>query len=109
MLFRSYVFSALGFYPVCPGADQYALGTPLFGKTVVHLENGKDITLTAKDVCSGPYIKSMKVNGKTWTHNYVDFNDLMNGADIEFVLSAIPEYGRGTAEEDKPYSYSTTL
>lgn len=103
-----YVFSALGFYPVCPGADQYALGTPLFGKATIHLENGKDITITAENTCCGPYIQDMKVNGKTWTHNYVDFNDLMNGADIEVTLGAEPDFKRGTAPEDKPYSYSTS-
>ena len=102
-----YVFSALGFYPVCPGADQYALGTPLFGKAVVHLENGNDLVITAENTCSGPYIQDMKINGKTWNHNYVNFEDLMNGADIRIILGAEPDMKRGTAEEDKPYSYST--
>ena len=102
-----YVFSSLGFYPVCPASDQYALGTPLFGKTVVHLENGKDVTIKAKNTDEGPYIKSMKINGKTWNHNYINYEDLMNGADIEFTLSAEPNCKRGTSAEDKPYSYST--
>lgn len=101
-----YVFSALGFYPVCPGADQYVLGTPLFGKTVLHLENGKDLTITADGVCEGPYIQKMKINGKKWDHNYINFSDLAKGADVEFTLGAEPEYSRGTAAEDKPYSYS---
>ena len=102
-----YVFSSLGFYPVCPGADQYALGTPLFDKAVIHLENGKDITITAENADSGPYIQNMKMNGKTWSHNYIRFDDLMNGADIEITLGSEPDLKRGTAEEDKPYSYST--
>ena len=102
-----YVFSSLGFYPVCPGVDQYALGTPLFDEAVVHLENGNDITITAENAGSGPYIQDMKVNGKTWSHNYVRFDDLMNGADIEITLGSEPNLKRGTAEEDKPYSYST--
>ena len=102
-----YVFSSLGFYPVCPGADQYALGTPLFDKAVIHLENGNDITITAENADSGPYIQNMKMNGKTWSHNYIRFDDLMNGADIEITLGSEPDLKRGTAEEDKPYSYST--
>lgn len=102
-----YVFSSLGFYPVCPGVDQYALGTPLFGNAVIHLENGNDITITAENAGSGPYVQDMKINGKTWSHNYVRFDDLMNGADIEVTLGAEPNLKRGTAEEDKPYSYST--
>ena len=102
-----YVFSSLGFYPVCPGADQYALGTPLFDKAVIHLENGNDITITAENADSGPYIQNMKMNGKTWAHNYIRFDDLMNGADIEITLGSEPDLKRGTAEEDKPYSYST--
>ena len=102
-----YVFSSLGFYPVCPGADQYALGTPLFDKAVIHLENGNDITITAENADSGPYIQNMKMNGKTWSHNYIRFDDLMNGADIEITLGSEPDIKRGTAEEDKPYSYST--
>ena len=102
-----YVFSSLGFYPVCPGADQYALGTPLFDKAVIHLENGNDITIIAENADSGPYIQNMKMNGKTWSHNYIRFDDLMNGADIEITLGSEPDLKRGTAEEDKPYSYST--
>jgi putative alpha-1,2-mannosidase len=49
----------------------------------------------------------MKINGKTWSHNYIRFDDLMNGADIEITLGSEPNLKRGTAEEDKPYSYST--
>lgn len=103
-----YVFSALGFYPVCPGADQYALGTPLFGKAVIHLENGKDVVITADGAGSGPYIQDMKINGRKWNHNYVNFNDLVSGAKIEVKLSDEPDLKRGTAPEDKPYSYSTS-
>ena len=103
-----YVFSALGFYPVCPGSDQYALGTPLFEKAVVHLENGKDVTISATGTESGPYIQNMKINGKTWNHNYVNYYDLLDGADISVTLGAEPNFERGTAVEDKPYSYSTS-
>ena len=103
-----YVFSALGFYPVCPGADQYALGTPLFGKAVIHLENGKDISITADGAGTGPYIQKMKINGKNWEHNYIRFDDLMDGAKIKVILSDEPDTQRGTKPEDKPYSYSTS-
>ncbi len=103
-----YVFSALGFYPVCPGTDQYALGTPLFEKAVIHLENGNDVTITAKGTDCGPYVQEMKINGTPWNHNYLNFSDLLNGAQLNFILGCGPCLERGTKVEDKPYSYSTS-
>ena len=101
-----YVFSSLGFYPVCPASDHYALGTPLFAKAVVHLENGNDLVITADGTDKGPYVQDMKLNGKTWSHNYLSHEGLMKGGKIEFTLDGEPNCSRGTAEEDKPYSYS---
>ncbi|MBQ2090650.1 MAG: GH92 family glycosyl hydrolase [Bacteroidales bacterium] len=99
-----YVFSALGFYPVCPASDQYAIGTPLFDKVTVSRPDGK-FTITANG--NGPqnyYIGSMKMNGKAWQHNYINHSDLVNGANIVFDMTASPDTVRGTKEEDKPYS-----
>ena len=102
-----YVFSALGFYPVCPGSGQYAVGTPLFEKAEISLENGEKVTVSAEGTCCGPYVQEMKINGKTWSHNFITHEDLLNGADIAYRLGSEPCLTRGTADEDKPYSYST--
>ena len=101
-----YVFSALGFYPVCPGSGQYALGTPLFREATVHLENGNELKITAEGTDCGPYVRELKMNGSIWGHNYLNFNDLVKGAELNFILDCQPCLERGTKEEDKPYSYS---
>lgn len=105
-----YVFSALGFYPVCPASTQYAVGTPYFDRVTLKLENGKKVTITANgNVADAPYINNMQVNGSEYTHNYIDHNTLMNGANISFSLSAKPNYQRGTSIDDAPYSFSREL
>lgn len=102
-----YVFSALGFYPVCPGSDEYVLGSPLFRKALIKLENGKTVTLEAKDNSpENRYVKSMKVHGDVWNHNFLKYEDLMKGPYISFTMSPVPDYTRGTADADKPYSFS---
>ena len=102
-----YVFSALGFYPVCPGSGQYVLGTPYFNEVKLHLENGKTVEIEASD-CSDShrYIKSMKLNGKNWQHNYLRHEDLMQGAKLKLTMSAEPNTQRGIADDDAPYSFS---
>ena len=102
-----YVFSALGFYTVCPGTDQYVLGTPLFRSVKLHLENGKQITIQAdKADWEHPYIQAMKLNGKNYTRNYLTHEQLTKGASIRFQMSDTPNTGRGTADADRPYSFS---
>ena len=105
-----YVFSALGFYPVCPGTDQYVLGAPLFKKATIHLENGNDVVITAPENSKeNIYVDAMKVNGKNYTKNYFTHGDLMNGAKIDVKMSATPNTQRGTAEEDMPYSFTKEM
>ena len=102
-----YILSALGFYSVCPAADEYAIGSPLFPKATVHLENGRDIIITARG--NGPdnvYIASARLNGRRWTKNYLKYEDLVKGARIRFTMSPTPVKTRGTAPEDAPYSFS---
>jgi len=102
-----YVFSALGFYPVCPGSGEYALGSPLFKSAKIHLTNGKTVTLSAKNNSSDrPYVKTMSLNGKTYTHNYVTLGDLRKGARLDFVMDSDPNLYRGVEDKDKPYSFS---
>jgi len=102
-----YVFSALGFYPVCPGSNEYPLGSPLFKKVTLHLENGKQVTLTAgNNSVENRYIASMQIDGKDYTKNYLNHIDLMKGADIRFSMSPTPNTSRGTNDNDFPYSFS---
>ncbi len=102
-----YVFSALGFYPVCPGTDQYVLGAPLFKKATVHFENGKALEIKApQNSCTNFYIKDMKVNGAEYSKNYVTHSLLQNGGVVDCVMSDTPNMERGIGMEDAPYSFS---
>ena len=99
-----YVFSAMGFYPVCPGSGQYVLGTPYFKSMKLHLENGKEVDIQSEG--KGCYVDEMLLNGKSYQHNYLDMRSLMLGTQITYRLSEQPNLQRGTQEEDVPYSFS---
>lgn len=102
-----YVFSALGFYPVCPASGEYVLGVPLFKKTAVHLENGNTFTVDAPENSGDNiYIGSMLLNGKEYGYNYITHKALTEGAHINIRMSPQPNLSRGTADEDAPYSFS---
>lgn len=102
-----YVFSALGFYPVCPGSGEYALGTPFFKKATVHLENGNTITVAAPDNCGCKrYVDNLTVNGTEYNKNYVTYEQLMKGAEMQYKMSKTPNKQRGTADDSQPYSFS---
>lgn len=99
-----YVFSAMGFYPVCPGSGQYVLGTPYFKSMKLHLENGKEVDIQSEG--KGCYVDDMLLNGKSYQHNYLDMHSLMQGTQITYRLSEQPNLQRGTQEDDIPYSFS---
>ena len=102
-----YVFSAMGFYPVCPGAGEYVLGAPYFDEMTLHLENGRTVSIKANgntdDNC---YVNTLTLNGQPYSKNYIKRTDLMQGAQFVYNMSATPNYSRGTAESDAPYSFS---
>lgn len=105
-----YVFSAMGFYPVCPGTDQYILGTPYFKQMKLHLENGKTVTIAAPgNNDSKRYISGMTLNGKVYTKNYLTHEDLLKGATISYTMGTTPNKQRGTKVTDFPYSFSSEL
>jgi predicted alpha-1,2-mannosidase len=79
-----YVFSALGFYPVCPGSGEYAIGTPLFKRAVVHLENGKKLELKANG--TGPYIKRITIQGKAHETYFLQHEMLIKGGIINYLM-----------------------
>lgn len=99
-----YVFSAMGFYPVCPGSGQYVLGTPYFKSMKLHLENGKEVDIQSEG--KGCYVDEMLLNGNSYQHNYLDMNSLMQGTQITYRLAEQPNLQRGTQEDDVPYSFS---
>ncbi len=102
-----YVFTALGFYPVCPGSNEYVLGAPYFKKAVISLENGRTIEISApKNSDENRYIKSLTVNGKKYTKNYFSHFDLLKGGKYVFDMSSSPCKERGVSESDFPYSFS---
>ena len=102
-----YVFSALGFYPVCPGTPQYVLGAPLFKKAILHFENGKSLVINAPENShENIYIESMKFNGQDYTKNYLDYNEMMKGGVLDIEMGDKPNKQRGIQPEDAPYSFS---
>ena len=102
-----YVFSALGFYPVCPGTDQYILGTPLFKKATLHFENGNDLVINApQNSDANRYIDSMRWNGRVWTKNYLSHDEMLKGGTIDCQMTDTPNRNRGTEAADLPYSFS---
>ena len=83
-----YVFSALGFYPVCPGSNQYVLGTPLFKHVRINLENGNAIEILADNNSrANRYINSMSVNGKPYDANFLTHDQLIGGAKITYEMA----------------------
>ena len=102
-----YVFSALGFYPVCPGSNQYVLGSPYFDKMTLHLENGKQVNITSEG--TGCYIQQMTIDGKAYNRNYLEHEQLLKGCNIRYVMGDQPNRKRGTDKQDVPYSFTTDL
>lgn len=91
------VFSSMGFYPITPGSPYYTIGSPLFSKVSIHLENGKVFTLVAKN-CSvkNKYIQTAKLNGKPLLSTLFSHTDLMNGGLLELEMGALPNKSWGT-------------
>ncbi|WP_287682601.1 GH92 family glycosyl hydrolase [Bacteroides sp.] len=105
-----YVFSALGFYPVCPGTDEYVLGAPLFKKATLHFENGNSLVIDAANNNSeNMYIESLRLDGNAYTKNYLKHGDLLKGGVLKFDMGSKPNLQRGTQVEDYPYSFSNEI
>jgi predicted alpha-1,2-mannosidase len=103
-----YVFSAMGFYPVCPSSGQYVLGTPLFKKLTLTLENGKKVIINAPtNSDANRYVRALTVNGKPYDYNWLSHAALLQGGVLNFSMSATPNKARGIKAEDVPYSLST--
>lgn len=102
-----YIFSSMGFYPVCPATDQYVLGAPLFKKITLTLENGKQVLIQApKNSADNRYVNSLRVNGKVYDKNWVGHFDLMKGTILDFEMSSSPNTTRGIDKKSFPYSFT---
>ncbi|ULQ56974.1 GH92 family glycosyl hydrolase [Flavihumibacter rivuli] len=103
-----YIFSAMGFYPVCPGTDQYVLGAPLFRKLTLQLENGKQVLINAAaNSATNKYVQTLFWNGRQYDKNFISHFDLLKGASLDFRMASIPNKKRGVDASAYPYSYST--
>ncbi len=103
-----YVFSAMGFYPVCPGTKQYVLGAPLFKKITLTLPNQKQFIINAPNNSSqAKYIYSAKLNNKLWDKNYINHTTLTHGGSLNLQMSNTPNKQRGIQSTSFPYSLST--
>jgi len=102
-----YVFSAMGFYPVCPASDQYVIGAPLFKKMTLHLENGKTVTINAPlNSNTNKYVGALNYNGKPYSQNWLSHQALLKGGTLNFKMQAKPNKIRGTKQTDFPFSMS---
>lgn len=89
-----YIFSSLGFYPMCPGSDEYQIGSPAFPEAIINLDNGKKIRIRAYgNSTENIYVQSVRLNGKPYRSTVLHHSDICNGADIEFEMGPEPQYG----------------
>jgi predicted alpha-1,2-mannosidase len=102
-----YVLSALGFYSVCPGTDQYVMGSPVFKKATITLENGKQFIIDAPGNSKAHvYIKTATLNGKRFDQNWLSYTDIVNGGQLQLQMSDQPAYKRGVSTASRPFSLS---
>ncbi|MCD4774310.1 MAG: GH92 family glycosyl hydrolase, partial [Bacteroidales bacterium] len=100
-----YVLSAMGFYPVCPGDNTYVIGTPLFDKVTLNLENGKTFIIEAKNVSNeNIYIQSAVLNNQEYSKSFILHDDIINGGSLVFEMGPEPNKNWGSAENDIPVS-----
>jgi predicted alpha-1,2-mannosidase len=105
-----YVFSSLGFYPVCPATDEYVLGAPLFAKTTLKLENGKIVEIIGNQASAQNfYVNDLKVNGKSYNKNWLSHQELLKGGTLSFDMTSKPNYNRGATKAAAPYSMTMEL
>ncbi|BDX37130.1 alpha-1 2-mannosidase [Tenuifilaceae bacterium CYCD] len=98
-----YILSAAGFYPVCPGSTQYAIGSPLFSKITFNLENGKQFTVVAENnSAQNIYIASASLNGQPLTRSWIDHSEIIAGGELKLIMSDQPNKTWGTADADIP-------
>lgn len=104
-----YIFSAMGFYPVCPATEEYVLGAPLFKKVTLQLENGKQFIINAPDNSEiNRYVEELEWGNKNYSNNYINHFDVLEGGELNFDMTSSPNLKRGTSAKNYPYSYSNS-
>lgn len=102
-----YVLSALGIYAVCPGTDQYVLGSPLFNRHTIRLENGNEFVIIAENnSAENVYIQSATLNGRELRNNFITYDDIVDGGVLHLVMGNTPDMERGTQKYSVPFSLS---
>ena len=102
-----YIFSAMGFYPVCPATDQYVMGAPLFKKLTVNLENGKKFIIEApQNSDNNKYVQSVTMNDKGYTKNWLNHFEMLKGGKLKVNMSSEPGKIWGSSKADVPFSFS---
>jgi predicted alpha-1,2-mannosidase len=100
-----YIFSVLGFYPVCPGEPFYAIGSPLFKKTTLYLPNARTFIIEATDNSkSNRFIQSAKLNGENFSKTWISHSTIINGGKLEFIMGPQPNKNWGSGIGDAPFS-----
>jgi len=100
-----YIFSSMGFYPVCPGSDQYVIGSPLVKEASIRLENGKTFTVKAENYADkNVYVKSSKLNENPYKKSFITHSDIINGGELVFEMSNKPN--KKSSSYEKPYSFT---
>jgi predicted alpha-1,2-mannosidase len=102
-----YVLSALGIYSVCPGTDEYVLGSPVFQKATITMENGNKFVIEAgNNSPENVYIQSATLNGEPWDKNFITYTDIANGGVLHYEMGPQPNKNRGTTKTAAPFSLS---
>jgi predicted alpha-1,2-mannosidase len=102
-----YIFSTIGFYPVCPSDDYYVIGTPNIKEASIHMGNGKTFTMNAENFSAeNKYIQSVTLNGKKWDKTYIPYEEVANGGKLVFVMGGEPNKNWGIGKESVPPSIS---
>jgi len=105
-----YVFSSMGFYPVCPGTDEYVIGSPLFNKITLTLENGNTFLIdAANNTKENVYVDAVELNSKEYNKNYLKHATIQNGGTVSFRMASSPNKTRGTGPESYPYSMTNEM
>lgn len=105
-----YVFSAMGMYSVTPGTNQYVLGSPLFKKITLYLENGNSFIISApNNAPANYYVQDINLDNQPYSKNYLKHDDLIKGGILSLTMSSLPNTNRGTDKKDYPYSMSQEL
>jgi len=103
-----YVFSAIGFYPVAPVTGEYVLGSPLFDKVSLQLENGNTFEIIASNNRpDAPYIQQSFFNGASWDASFIKIAEVQKGGILRLEMGNIPNKKRAISSNSFPYSMST--